>query len=532
VQLEVVLQQWALLERRGEEAAQAEEGEGPAGNGATRAEDGKHVSQAGRQVWVVRSEAHGSLIATLHHVLVQSPGAGSSASGKRPTAPALGDAGKEGPRLSLVTALPASVWSEHLMPLLEVEEAVRLRGVCKAFKALVMEWPMDLCGYYEDVAAALRCFPVAESLTITFDEPLSPAEGSRMVELLRGHGGTLKDVKAHGEGARRLLSSAVRAGALPSLTYFCFRLEDPIHREILSGATLRLLKHVDVALRMDVEEQVAALEPLRRLPHLRRLWLSCRGALGQAFPAFIARSLKILVLDTDPVATVESLLRELPSILQASEAGLEWIIIEFHSELSAEGGAALGQVLRTCSSTLKSLRLTEKGGVLSPVCLGELVPGLMSCCATLEVLRCPWSIFSSLPATCPTFPRLTMLDLDLREGQLDCTSAAWDVTANGRLPALVTLDVGQIKGLVSGQGGGRLSRALEAVAGTLQQLLLSGSGWGDLPAGVCYELGVTVAKLRRLSLFYLNYFLMVGTTPHWAGGWLVRGASPSSPTCT
>jgi hypothetical protein len=140
------------------------------------------------------------------------------------------DTGRSGgPRSSLVTTLPRSVWQEHLRPLLSVKEAAGLRGVCKALKGLVSGWPVRLGGSPihlrgltpEDLEAALTCFPAAEGLSIFIDdmeEPLSPAEESRLVEVLRRHGGTLKRVG----GARRLLLSAVQAGALPKLTYFDF----------------------------------------------------------------------------------------------------------------------------------------------------------------------------------------------------------------------------------------------------------------------------------------------------------------------
>jgi hypothetical protein len=51
---------------------------------------------------------------------------------------------------------------------------------------------------------------------------------------------------------------------------------------------------------------------------------------------------------------------------------------------------------------------------------------------------------------------------------------------------------------------GRLGRAVEAVAGTLRRLTLTGSGGGDLPAGACHELGAAVGKLRRLRYLKLD----------------------------
>jgi hypothetical protein len=223
------------------------------------------------------------------------------------------------PCLNLVTALPLSVWREHLRPLLSVGEVVRLRGACKAMKGMVMGWPMSIplggCLYEEALApknleAVLTCFPATESLAIRLKKPLAPAENSKMVELLRGHGGTIKRVTAYEGGAHRVFESAVRAGALPNLTYFSFFLEHHPDREILSGGVLPLLEEVRV--RTFEGGHAAALEPLRHLPHLRSLSLMFEGARDATFPPFIPRSLKSLYLDVDDVASFESVLRELP----------------------------------------------------------------------------------------------------------------------------------------------------------------------------------------------------------------------------
>jgi hypothetical protein len=162
------------------------------------------------------------------------------------------------------------VWHEHIRLWLSVRDVVRLRGVCKALKGVGRDWPMRLGGVEAgNLEAALACFPAAEMVEVSINEPT--AERSRLVEVLRGHGGTLKRVVAHYESGERLLSSAVLAGALPNLTCFNFRLKHSTHREILSGGMLPLLERVDV--KIIYEEHVAALEHLRRLPHLRRLSL-------------------------------------------------------------------------------------------------------------------------------------------------------------------------------------------------------------------------------------------------------------------
>jgi hypothetical protein len=67
--------------------------------------------------------------------------ADSSVDGKWPCPAAPGDSAERAPPLSLATALPLTVWHEHIRPMLSVSEAARLRGSCKALKAMVMGWP-------------------------------------------------------------------------------------------------------------------------------------------------------------------------------------------------------------------------------------------------------------------------------------------------------------------------------------------------------------------------------------------------------
>jgi hypothetical protein len=332
-----------------------------------------------------------------------------------------------------------------------------------------------------------------------------------MVDLLRGHGGTLKRVTMCGDGSTGLLESAVQSGALPNLTYFRFSPEDPAHRQIVSSGMLSLLEEIEVTTMQVDEEQLAVLGHLRRLQHLKSFELMCHGAEEAAsqFPPFIPPSLKSVDMTIYIPATLASLLRDLPSMLRASGANLEKIDFTCAGELHADFGAALAQVFRSCASTLKTLKLsTRVGDVFSRECIHQLVPGLMSCCNTLEVLHCPWAVFSALPATCPTFPRLIELSLD---GEIDLTSPAWGIIADGRVPALASLGItvgrNLLLGRPEGEGFGRLVRAFEAVAGTLKRLRVS-RGWAgqgySMPAGACHELGAAIGKLRRLRYLFLS----------------------------
>jgi hypothetical protein len=255
-------------------------------------------------------------------------------------------------------------------------------------------------------------------------------------------------------------------------------------------------------------EQLAALEHLRRLPHL--YYLSLLGPEGQAqeadFPPFIPPSLKILFIKIRPLAGLETLLRQLPSMLQASGASLEEFDIavaetkfrvggNIEKKLSAEGSVAFAQILRTCSSSLRTVRLSDCGLDFG-ACGFALVGALMSCSDTLEVLSCPWAVYSALPATCPTFPRLIKLCLrGARDEDIDWASPAWGVMASGRLPALATLQLLIHRDLqlhlVALEARGerlRLAPALEAVAGTLKRLIISvGMDWAggvDVPVAL------------------------------------------------
>jgi hypothetical protein len=118
----------------------------------------------------------------------------------------------EAPRLSLATALPLSVWQDHLTPCLSVVAAARLRDVCKALRGVVDECPIKLgrvMGGWR-VKAALTCFPAAQSMDLVLNEKeVRAADGGEWVELLRRHGGTLKRVAASGKRGEQRLDSAV-----------------------------------------------------------------------------------------------------------------------------------------------------------------------------------------------------------------------------------------------------------------------------------------------------------------------------------
>jgi hypothetical protein len=193
--------------------------------------------------------------------------------------------------------------------------------------------------------------------------------------------------------------------------------EDPEHAEWLSDGRLRQVEEVHVDMK-DVED-CSALEHLRQLPLLRELKIeggqSFNPDPAAVFPAFIPSSLKILTLDYRSERLLESLLRHLPSVLQASVAGLVELHVICADQISAQSGAALARVLQTCSPTLKSFRILSTDrlqGIFDPGFASEVAWGLASCCEGLERLEVPWAVFKSLPPNCPTFTRLAHLHIE------------------------------------------------------------------------------------------------------------------------
>jgi hypothetical protein len=263
--------------------------------------------------------------------------------------------------------------------------------VCQALKAPLDECPVKLGGVRADkLKAALTCFPAAQSLTLVTKGKVPAADKSEMVKVLREHGSTLQRVVAAEENrrARQLLESAVRAGALPKLSYFELILADWEHRQWLSDGTLGLVE--EMILYLEGVEDLAELQPLRQLSHLRDLRIvGARPSLTPVVgaPPFTPPSLETLNLWYQQDRPLVSLLRELPSMLQASGASLKELDVGAAFNISGDGGAALAQVLRTCSPTLKALHIhasDRRRGGPTDTFASEVALGLASCCKGLE----------------------------------------------------------------------------------------------------------------------------------------------------
>jgi hypothetical protein len=221
---------------------------------------------------------------------------------------------KGAPRLSLATTLPLHVWQDHLVTVLRMSEAARLRGVCKALRGVATKCPMQLRGVsVHQLKEALTCFPAAESLEISsVRHARGAAEEEKVMEVLRAYGGRLKQVKGDGMSPDRVILSAIRVGALPNVNSLSVKLcwETP-QKFMADGLLGRLpLEELQVIIGKGDSAQLRLLEQLRHLPFLRRLSMSgCQG-LKDAFPPFIPPSLKALTLDITSESSLDLLLRD------------------------------------------------------------------------------------------------------------------------------------------------------------------------------------------------------------------------------
>jgi hypothetical protein len=144
------------------------------------------------------------------------------------------------------------------------------------------------------------------------------------------------------------------------------------------------------------------------------------------------------------------------------------------------------------------------------------------------VMECPWRAFNALPATCPSFTRLT--ELRLFGWDVEEAARAWGLLAEGRLPALTTLSISTrpLEPLLGdGEQPGRLHQVFEAVAGTLRRLILSVGLGSDLPDEACQDLGAAIGKLRRLKHLELVHLFADSRAYHALGrGLAASGGCP------
>jgi hypothetical protein len=437
-------------------------------------EDGpQHVpGEAGTEVRILSEDTHHRSIdvtcvsllrqATLADVL------------KRSRPPSLGV--EPQPQSLPTRALPTALWEDHLLPLLTCKDAARLGCTCKALRGVVREHFKDLGDIkLNRLQPALTTFPRATSLAPHCPRAGSwgDAESEALMEWLReggrGAGITTMTTSSCDHLVPGVIHTALRGGALPSLTAVDVRVSKETHRAFMTEGLvggmheLRLM----VVSRREMAPELAALGLVRQLPPLATLELEIDGCSSDdeeeanqvEWPPFIPPSLKTLRLRwwSRKGSAAEPLLRALPGMLGASGARVERLEVTIpsaHDELG-DGLVHVAQVLRHCSPTLKHLRLRAwdsegicvgKGdGEYDEVQVDQLreqwagVLAGVSACRELQALVLPYIEVETVFPPGTAFARLTHLEIS------DCERdhppfagviTLWEVMASGGLPAL------------------------------------------------------------------------------------------------
>jgi hypothetical protein len=428
-----------------------------------------------------------------------------------------------------------TLWEDHLLPLLTCKDSARLGCTCKALKEVVREHFKEVGRIKAvKVQAALTTFPKARAVKLCdiHQLPWVDQEVEALVQWLRegGWGRRLEKLgverDSRGPLSRNLILRALRAGALPSLKSVEARLELPTHRAYLTEGLVAAMHELRLEVYGDgdpveVEPQLAALGLVRQLPALAKLTVSLGGDFEYPvpWPPFIPPSLKSLRIRIDgECSATESLLQAFPGMLGASGAMLERLEVSIPSDFEAigDGLVYLAQALRSCSTTLRDLRLGTWD------CEPLQAPWSQGYASQVERLRVHWTDVLAGVSACrelqvlallrikvePLFPpgtafgRLIHLEIWNHEGRHSPNAGMmglWELLASGGLPALAKLSLAGDWECVE-EVRTRVVPAFEAVAGTLTHLFLGKSaGQENDELDIGYELGLAVGKLRRLK---------------------------------
>jgi hypothetical protein len=266
-----------------------------------------------------------------------------------------------------------SIWEYHLLPQLTCKDAARLVCTCKVLNGVVREQLRDLGNIEVDkLSAALTTFPRARAVALDDARPGRGGGEEPATQWLcfSSHGKHLEVVTVENDSgpAKDLVHTALQQGALPSLKTVSASLKFATHRASLTQGLLRAMLELRVTLEpyhnggSEAGAQLEALGLVRQLPALAKLRVRIvgRGVDLVQWPAFIPLSLKALHIDVaETGALSQSLLGALPGMLGASGATLDRleVLIPCAPEYFGEALVHVAQALRSCSSTLRSLRI-------------------------------------------------------------------------------------------------------------------------------------------------------------------------------
>jgi hypothetical protein len=404
------------------------------------------------------------------------------------------------------------VWHEHLLPSLELREAVVLRATCKAMRALIADMPAHFGEHpVQHLKAMLTCFPKARTIIIREKTRWTRAEADSLIGWLHKRGNSLVCIQgtaALGPFARL----AWRAGLFKGVKSVTLRLQKKEERALIVDGAVSGVESLVISLSPLVTElERGALGCIRHFPALKDI--RCRvGSEDASLPPFIPPSLEALHLDSRLCAQPELLLGCLPAMIESSGAKVRVLgfnLKDLGDEATARGVRSL---IQSCASTVREITLESSSPIDSAV---EVAEGLASC-QHLEKVVAPARAFGTMPRHARGSITFRLVHLRLSDGPVggsDMSSLElWGVMARGGFPVLqsLLLQFGN-SSLEGAELGPALVAAFAGVAGTLKALMLrrvfAGGGvplprLGDQTA-VVTRLGEAIGKLRRLETLKL-----------------------------
>jgi hypothetical protein len=410
--------------------------------------------------------------------------------------------------LQLATAFPRPVWLDHLLPSLELSEAVTLRATCSAMRAIVADMRADL-GYQgvKHLKAVLTCFPKADTVELR-EEVSSEEEQDSVIEWLKERGHSLTRVQRDFY-VKPFHRRAWRAGVFDSIKNVDLQFDKKDDRDLIIDGVVSGVETIFFQLSDESPEtDRATVGYLRTFTVLKDI--TCIMVSEDiSLPPFIPPSLEALALTCDSITAdgAVPLPGRVAAMITSSGAKLRRLELTL-SKLADEGTArGVRSLLQACASTLKEVELIVDSSLTRPV---EVLEGLASC-QHLERLKAPLSTF----AVAPPGNRVTfhIANLCLRR----CPSndrplsslALWGLMARGAFPILSSLRLDFGKWSWGADLGPAIVAAFGGVAGTLKELTLletDPSGPAD-PAeadGVLQQVGEAIGKLRRLEILHLE----------------------------
>jgi hypothetical protein len=418
---------------------------------------------------------------------------------------------------ALATAFPRALWLSHLLPSLQLREAVSLRTTCKALRAIVAEMPADLgIRPLESLQRMLTCFPKAWRVELRGGDTMTQEEQDSLLAWLKGRENFLTHV-----------------GFEDSHLGFEDSPLDPFHRRAWRAGVFKRVKGVTLWLDGEddkdliIEGFVSGVESLGvhalgTAPQVERLVMGyirtfraltkLECSLEDLGDISLPPSLEVLELTLHP-SRQPVLLGGLAPMIESSGAKLRRLKLTVDELTDQDAARGVGSLFRACAPTLREASLL----VHNPFESAKAVAEGLAACPQLERVSAPMSTFRVMPLDGSVIFHVSHLVLDECDRVFDDEAtpdfALWRVMARGGFPSLSSLSLEGGRYKLDGECGPAMAAAFEGVADTLKKLVFYQDLYYDqVPEYVdpvradatLVRIGEALGKLRRLETLDLN----------------------------